>query len=51
MPIKQKIMRRLKEEYGEAKGTNVYYALLNQGRIKEMKTGSAPGHTGKKKRK
>ena len=43
MPVKKKIMRKLKEEYGEDKGVEVYYAMVNKGKIKEMKKGSASG--------
>ena len=34
MPVNEKIMSRLKEEYGEKKGESVYYAMENEGKIK-----------------
>jgi len=30
MPINRRLMRRLKEEYGEERGEQVYYALENK---------------------
>lgn len=30
MPIKRKMMKNLKKEYGEKKGKEVYYALENK---------------------
>jgi len=35
MPIVQKIMNKLKESYGKKKGKDVYFGLLNKGKINE----------------
>lgn len=46
MPITEKgkkILRKMKEEYGEAKGTKVFYATINKGKL--------TGVEGKKKKK
>jgi len=34
MPVNEKIMGNLKDEYGEKKGESVYYAMENEGKIK-----------------
>lgn len=34
MPVVRSAMVNLKKEYGDKKGTSVYYALENEGKIK-----------------
>jgi hypothetical protein len=33
MPVNQKLMDKLKAEYGDEKGERVYYAMENEGKI------------------
>lgn len=37
MPVNQKMMRKLKEEYGKKQGERVYYAIENKKKHKKNK--------------
>lgn len=41
-PKGRKIMRNMKEKYGEAEGENVFYASRNAGKIKGVDPKSSP---------
>lgn len=54
MPLTKKgtkILKSMKEMYGEDKGVEVFYSSINKGVITGVHKGSAPGHTEKKRGK